>query len=302
MTELRQRMLLEMQARNLAAGTQRSYIHYVEGFARFFGTPPDRLGLDHVLQYQVYLLAQRKLSPESVSGFASAMRFFYCVILGRPYTKGQFPRPRRASKLPVALAVAEVVRFFAYVSSPRYRTILMVCYGAGLRISEAVNLQVTDIDSARMVIRVRQGKGRKDRETVLSPRLLDVLRDWWRMARPATWLFPSQYNPNGHIGADCVRRASNAALDESGLSKHLTPHSLRHAFATHLLEAGVDLRKIQVMLGHSRIETTARYTAINACTIASVPGPLDQALRAAAPPKRSHAAKKKLPPATPPPA
>ena len=171
MTELRQRMLLEMQARNLAAGTQRSYIHYVEGFARFFGKPPDQLNLDHVLQYQVYLLAQRKLSPESVSGFASAMRFFYCVILGRPYSKGQFPRPHRASKLPVALAVAEVVRFFAYVPSPRYRTILMVCYGAGLRISEAVNLQVTDIDSARMVIRVRQGKGRKDRKDRPEPPL-----------------------------------------------------------------------------------------------------------------------------------
>lgn len=297
MTELRQRMLLEMQARNLTAGTQRSYIHHVTGFARFFHTPPDRLGLDHVLQYQVYLLSQRKVSPETVNGFASAIRFLFCVVLGRKWSKAEFPRPRRGRKLPVALAVAEVVRFFSHVASPRYRTILMLCYGAGLRISEAVQLQAPDIDSARMVIRVRQGKGRKDRETVLSPRLLAVLRQWWRMARPTTWLFPSQYNPNGHVGADSVRRASNLALAESGLSKHLTPHALRHAFATHLLEAGVDLRKIQVMLGHSQIDTTARYTAVQASLIASVPGPLDRALSPAPAAKRP--ARKKQPPPAP---
>jgi len=280
MTNLRRRMLFDMQARNLADETQRSYIHYLAGYAKFYNTPPDQLGLEQVTEYQAYLLREKRLSAQSVNCFSAAAQFFYTVTLGKEWTSRQFPRAKVPLILPPMLSSHEVYEFFRYVPSPRYRTVLMICYGAGLRISEAVSLRAADIDSARMVIRVRQGKGAKDRETVLSPMLLELLRHWWRLARPGKdWLFPSSYRGRlFHLSADRVRRACADAVKDAKLGKHVTPHVLRHAFATHLLENGVDLRKIQVMLGHQSIDTTAHYTAVATKTIAEVPSPLDRIL------------------------
>ena len=280
MTDLRRRMLFNMQARNLAAETQRSYIHYLAGYAKYFDTPPDQLGLAHVTEYQAYLLREKRLSAQSANCFAAAAQFFYTVTLGKEWTSRQFPRAKVPRILPPILSTNEVFEFFRHVPSPRYRTVLMLCYGAGLRISEAVSLKRADIDSARMVIRVRQGKGAKDRETVLSPLLLEMLRQWWRIARPENdWLFPSPYRGGvRHLDPSRVRQACADAFQQAQLGKRVTPHVLRHAFATHLLEAGVDLRKIQVMLGHQRIDTTAHYTAVATKTIAEVTSPLDRLL------------------------
>ena len=280
MTNLRRRMLFDMQARNLAAETQRSYIHYLAGYAKYFDTPPDQLGLEQVTEYQAYLLREKRLSAQSVNCFSAAARFFYTVTLGKEWTSRQFPRAKVPQLLPPILSPNEVFEFFRHVPGPRYRTVLMLCYGAGLRISEAVSLQVGDIDSPRMVIRVRQGKGAKDRETVLSPVLLATLRHWWRIAKPThDWLFPSPHR-GGKILLDpsSVRQASADAWRQAKLGKRVTPHVLRHAFATHLLDAGVDLRKIQVMLGHQSIETTAHYTAVATATVAAVTSPLDRLL------------------------
>jgi site-specific recombinase XerD len=273
-------MLLDMQARNLADETQRSYIHYLAGYAKFFHTPPDQLSLEHVIEYQAYLLREKRLSAQSVNCFSAAAQFFYTVTLGKDWTSRQFPRAKVPLILPPMLSPNEVFEFFHHVPGPRYRTVLMLCYGAGLRISEAVSLKVGDIDSARMVIRVRQGKGAKDRETVLSPLLLETLRQWWRIARPANgWLFPSPHRDGkNHLNPCAVRQASHDAWRQAKLGKRVTPHVLRHAFATHLLDAGVDLRKIQVMLGHQSIQTTAHYTAVATSTIAAVTSPLDRLL------------------------
>jgi integrase/recombinase XerD len=260
MTELRQRMLEDMQLRNLTPATQRNYIHYVAGFARYFGISPDKLDLEAVREYELYLLNERKFSPESINTFVTAVKFLYLVTLEMPWGREQFPRVRRPRKLPVVLSQEELAVFFDYVPSLKYRAVLMTCYGAGLRISEAVALKVSDIDSQRMLIRVEQGKGQKDRYSMLSARLLEVLRIYWRNARPEHWLFPG-WKKNKHICAASLQVACREAWMRSGLRKRVTAHTLRHSFATHLLENGTDIRIIQVLLGHSRIDTTAHYTA-----------------------------------------
>ena len=230
MTNLRQRMLFDMQARNLAVETQRSYIHYLAGYARFFDRSPDQLGLDHVVEYQAYLLREKRLSAQSANCFSAAAQFLYTVTLGQKWTSRQFPRAKVPLILPPMLSANEVYEFFRHVPSPRYRTVLMLCYGAGLRISEAVSLRAADIDSARMVICVRQGKGAKDRQTVLSPMLLELLRQWWRIARPGKgWLFPSSYRGGVcHLSPDRVRQACADAVQAAKLGKRVTPHVLRH--------------------------------------------------------------------------
>src|ERR1022692_546676 len=190
MTPLRRQFTEDMQLRGLAPTTQRSYLHYVEDFAKFYNVSPARLDLEAVRQYELYLLNERKLSPESINAFVAAVQFLYLDTLEMPWGKECFPRVRRAHKLPVVLSPEEVARFFEYVPSLRYRAALMACYGAGLRISEAVSLKVSDIDSKRKLIRVEEGKGRKDRYVMLSDRLRDVLRCYFRAARPLEWMFP----------------------------------------------------------------------------------------------------------------
>lgn len=282
MTPLRQRMSEDMRLRNFAEGTQRSYIHWIRAFASYYRSSPEHLGLDEVRNYQLHLQEERRMAPSSVIGFISAAKFLYTVTLEMPWKDEVFPRPKVPVKLPVVLSVAEVEKFFQHVGLLQHRAIVMVCYGAGLRVSEVVALQISDIDSRRMLIRVREGKGGKDRYTVLSPRLLTLLREYWKQRRPSTWLFPDRRGDRP-IPAQAVRQICRDATHLAGLDKRITPHVLRHSFATHLLDNGTDTRIIQVLLGHTRIDTTARYVAVTPQCLGRVVSPLDQN---AAPPRR----------------
>ncbi len=275
MTPLRQRFIEDMQLRGLAPTTQRSYIHYVAEYAKYYRTSPEFLDLEAVRQYQLHLLNERHLSPESVNTFVSAVQFLYVVTLELPWGKASFPRVKRPEKQPVVLSQQEVALFFRHVPSLKYRAALMTCYGAGLRIGEAVSLKVSDIDSQRMLLRIEDGKGGKDRYSLLSPRLLGVLRVYWRAARPKHWLFPS-WCACKHLSMTALARACHDACQESKLTKRVTAHTLRHSFATHLLEGGTDIRVIQVLLGHRRIDTTARYTHVSPCALGQVVSPLDR--------------------------
>lgn len=275
MTPLRQRMIDDMQLRNLAASTQRQYIAYVAAFAKYFGKSPEDLDIEAVRQYQLYLLNQRRLSPESVNQYISAVQFLYLTTLEMPWTSEYFPRARRPHKLPVVLSQEEVLAFFDHVPSLKYRAALMVCYGAGLRISEAVALRVSDIDSQRGLLRIEQGKGHKDRYAMLSPRLLQVLRRYWRATRPPGYLFPS-WRKEHHLTTTSLQLACREAALRAHIAKRVTVHTLRHSFATHLLENGTDIRVIQVLLGHSRIDTTARYAAVSPQVVAATVSPLDK--------------------------
>jgi integrase/recombinase XerD len=277
MTPLRQRMIEDMQLRNLSAETQRAYVHYISGLAQFYRTSPELLSPEEIREYQLYLINERRLSPESVNQFVSAATFLYRETLEAPWPENALTRARVPYRLPVVLSPEEVTAFFRCVSTLRYRAALMTAYGAGLRVSEVVKLKVADIDSGRMLLRIRQGKGKKDRYAILSPRLLEVLRSWWRLARPADWLFPA-WRRGHHMNAASLRIVCREAAQLAGIAKRVTVHTLRHSFATHLLENGTDTRVIQVLLGHSRIETTARYTAISPNTIAKTASPLDRVL------------------------
>jgi site-specific recombinase XerD len=276
MTPLRQRMIDDMQLRNFAPATQRNYIAHVAAYALFFGQSPDQLGLEQVREYFLYLINERRLSPEGVNQQGSGLKFLYLTTLEMPWNSVDFPRAKRPHKLPVVLSQEEVVQFFDHVGTLRHRAALMTCYGAGLRISEAVALKVSDIDSQRMLLRVEQGKGRKDRYAPLSARLLTLLRTYWRAARPpGEYLFPS-CRTGCHLRASTLQIACHEAWLRSGLRKRVTPHTLRHSFATHLLENGTDIRVIQVLLGHSMLETTARYAAVSPQLVGHTISPLDQ--------------------------
>ena len=280
MTPLRERMLEDMQLRNFSAGTQRSYIHYVDGFATYYHTSPDRLGLDEVRNYQLYLIQQRQLSPQSINCFVSAAKFLYTVTLEMPWTHDAFARLKVPVKVPVVLTAREVETFFRHIGIPQYRAVLMLCYSSGLRISEAVSLTIGDIDSERMLIHVHHGKGGKERYTILSTRMLAVLRAYWKIHRSTHWLFPG-FMKGTHVQPATIQEACRHAAQSAGIAKRVTPHTLRHSFATHLLENGTDTRAIQVLLGHSSIETTARYVAVTPQAIARIASPLDQPPRTA---------------------
>jgi integrase/recombinase XerD len=275
MTVLRQRMTEDMQLRNLALNTQLSYLQQVSCFARHFGKSPAELGEKEIRAYQVYLTNEKKLSPGSIHTAVAALRFLYKVTLRRDWTvEDVLPLPKKQQKLPVVLSPEEVQQFLACVESIKHRAILTTCYGAGLRISEAVHLKPTAIDSQRMVVRVEQGKGQKDRYVMLSSTLLDILRSYWRAVRPKQWLFPGD-RPGQPITRDTVGDACHRAHLRSGLSKPVTPHSLRHAFAVHLLEAGTDVRTIQLLLGHRSLATTARYLRIATSKVCGTASPLE---------------------------
>ena len=275
MTPLRQRMLEDMQVRNLSPHTQRAYIENVARFARHFGRSPAELGPEEIRTYQVHLIRERKLAPSSLEIAVCALRFLYKVTLKKPWSfDDRIPAPKKPRRLPVVLSPDEVVHFLSCVNAPKHHAILTTCYAAGLRISEAIHLRPTDIDSHRMVIRIELGKGLKDRYVMLSPKLLAVLRDWWRLSRPTRWLFPGD-PPDHPIGRGAVRRECRQARRRSRIPKPITPHSLRHAFAVHLLEAGTDVRTIQLLLGHRSLETTARYLRIATTKVCATASPLD---------------------------
>jgi integrase/recombinase XerD len=275
MTTLRHRMIEDMQVRNLSPLTQTSYVQQVSLFARRFGKSPDALGPEDIRAYQVYLTNERKLAPSSILIATAALRFLYKVTLKRDWTLAEvIPAPKKPQTLPVVLSPEEVVQFLDRVAGRKPRTILTTCYGAGLRISEAIRLTLPAIDSQRMVLRVEQGKGQKDRYVMLSPRLLEILREWWRVARPWHWLFPGD-RPGQPITRGAVERACQQAHRLCRIPKPITPHSLRHAFAVHLLEAGTDIRTIQLLLGHRSLATTARYLRITTSRVCATPSPLD---------------------------
>jgi integrase/recombinase XerD len=293
-------MLEDMQLRNFSAGTQRSYIHYVTGYAYYYNLSPAKLGLDDIRNYQLYLIEQRQLSPNSINCFLSAIQFLYTVTLDMPWSKTQFVRMKVPETLPVILSEEEVLTFFKHVGILKHRAVLMLCYGSGLRISEAVSLRAENIDSKRMLIHVHLGKGEKDRYTVLSHRLLILLRAYYKIQRPVDWFFPGT-KAGTHIHPATIRGLCSDAAQLAGITKHLTPHVLRHSFATHLLESGTDTRAIQVMLGHSSINTTARYTAVTPQTISRTGSPLDRlpVETEAQPKKKRGRPRKVLPPPKP---
>lgn len=275
MTILRQRMIEDMQVRNLSPHTRASYALQVSQFARHFGKSPDQLGPEDIRTYQIYLTNEKKLAPGSIHVAIAGLRFLYKVTLKKTWTFQEvLPLPKKPQKLPVVLSREEVLHFLSCVAGLKHRVILTVCYAAGLRISEAVRLKATAIDSRRMVIRVVQGKGQKDRYVMLSTRLLEILRSYWKAQHPKDWLFPGGY-AGRPITKDAVEDACKKALRVSGLGKPVTPHSLRHAFAVHLLEAGTDIRTIQLLLGHRSLATTARYLKIAATKVCATSSPLD---------------------------
>ena len=274
MTHLRQRMIDDMQIRHLSERTIRTYVDQIAKFARYFAKSPELLGPDEIRQYQLYLIHDQHVSWSTFNQAVCALRFLYSVTLQKDWAFTHIPFPRVERKLPVVLSLAEVVEFFQAITSLKYRAILMTTYAAGLRLSEVVHLRVSDIDSQRMVIRIQQGKGGKDRYVMLSPTLLSVLRLYWQAARPTTWLFPSR-TPDQPISFTAVQKACRRAARDAGLTKHVTVRTLRHCFATHLLESGTNIRVIQMLLGHQSVHTTETYTHVSAQAVGATTSPLD---------------------------
>jgi len=275
MISLRRRMIEDMQIRNLAVNTQESYTQQVFRFAQYFQKSPELLGPEQIRAYQVYLTNEKKLSTGSIVIATSALRFLYRVTLKKDWCFADLiPAPKMPNRLPVILSPEEVLQFLDCVRNRKHRAILTTCYAAGLRISEAIALTPPAIDSKRMVIRVEQGKGKKDRYTMLSPKLLEILRSWWRVEKPKDWLFPGDF-PGQHITRFAVESECRIAQRISKIPKPITPHSLRHAFAVHLLEQGTDIRHIQLLLGHRSLATTAKYLRIATSKVCSTSSPLD---------------------------
>ena len=275
MTPLRQRMLEDMQVRNLTLNTQESYLQQVTQFARHFQQSPEVLGPEEIRTYQVYLTTERQLAPGSILIAVAALRFLYKVTLQRDWPVADLlPAPQKPQTLPVVLSRAEVQQFLESVPLLKHRPILSVGYAAGLRLSEAVRLQPAPIDRARMVLRVEQGQGQKDRYVLLSPRLRELLRAWWKVAQPWPWLFPGR-PADRPIPTAAVEEACQQAQCRCGIPKPIPPHSWRHAFAVHLLDGGTDVRTIQLLLGHRSLATTARYLRIATPQVCATRSPFD---------------------------
>ena len=277
MTDLRKRMLEELQRRNYSSETTRAYLFAVKDFAGYFGKRPDKLGQEHLRQYQLHLLNDRKLAAKTIVGRISALRFFFVKVLRRPYREIDLVYPKRPERLPVILSEEEVARLMESAITSYHRVILMTLYGTGLRREELCRLKVSDIDSQRMVVHVRQGKGNKDRDVTLSPRLLEVLRAYWKWRKPKTYLFPSLYRkrPEQPIDSKTVWHAVREAARRAGIKKKVSPHLLRHSWATHLLERGTDLKTIQVLLGHVDLEATTIYLHLSQRHLQALNNPID---------------------------
>jgi len=277
-THLRKAMLEELQRRNLSPITIRIYVRAVEDFAQYFKMSPDKLRPEHIRQYQVHLFRERKLSAGTVEGRTAALRFFFVKTLKRPYIHDQIPFPKRQRPLPTVLSQDEVARLIDSAQSLMHRAMLMTLYGTGVRRAELCQLKVADVDSKRMVIRVRDGKGGRDRDVLLSDKLLETLREYWRWMKPKTYLFPGtvkNWRADVPITTKVVWTAVNEARKRAGIEKRITPHTLRHSFATHMLEAGADLRTIQVLLGHAELADTAVYLHLSRRHLQAVASPIE---------------------------
>ena len=273
MTQLRQRMLQELQRRNYSAGTIRLYLQHVAAFAQHFHRSPDQLGAEQIRQYQLFLIQEKKLAWSSYNQIVCALRFFYAKTLKRSFLLSDIPFPRRGQQLPLILSQEEVAQILTAPEHLKSRALLMTIYAAGLRRSEVAGLRVRDIDSARMTITVHQGKGQRDRVVMLSPILLDTLRAYWRSQKPRQWLFPGR-NPDQPISGNDIFMVFHNAVRRAGITKKVCPHSLRHSFATHLLESGTDLRTIQILLGHRSLKTTSRYLHVSQQHVRATASPL----------------------------
>jgi integrase/recombinase XerD len=279
MTRLRKMMLEELQRRNFAESTTEAYIRAVKEFSQYFNSSPDRLGPRHIREYQASLFQKRKFSPNTVAQHLAALRFFYIKTLKKAWSITETPYPKRAVRLPTILSQEEVTRLIDAAHPPLHRTLLMTLYATGLRRAELAHLKVSDVDSQRMVIHVQGGKGRKDRDVLLSPKLLDELERHSHRLRPrsSVWLFPGRHvlTSDRPITSKVIYHACKQAARRAALSKKVHPHTLRHCFATHLLEAGADLRTIQRLLGHSSLEETAKYLHLSQRHLGATASPLD---------------------------
>ena len=278
MTQLRKMMLEELQRRNYAQNTVRAYLLAVQQFAEFFHRPPDQLGPDHIRRFQSFLLKEKKLSPRTVVQRVSALRFLYVKTLKRHYMLEHIPFPKAVRRLPIVLSQEEVGRLIDSASNLFHRAMLMTLYSTGVRRAELCHLKVSDIDSQRMVVHVRQGKGGRDRDVPLSPKLLETLREYWRWMKPKTYLFPGtvdHWRADVPISEKMPWQACREAAQKAGIAKHVTTHTLRHCYATHLLEGGADLRTIQLLLGHAKLEHTTVYLHLSQKHLTSVVNPLD---------------------------
>jgi integrase/recombinase XerD len=278
-TQLRQKMLEELQRRNYSHRTAKTYIRIVREFASYFHQPPDKLGPEQIRQYQAYLFQAKKLAPATVSQYVSALRFLFVKTLRRHFLADYIPFPKSRKRLPTVLSPEEVSRLIDAACNLYHRTLLVTLYSTAMRRAELCRLKVQDIDSQRMMIRIHQGKGSRDREVPLSPKLLETLRVYFRWMRPTTFLFPGTIKgvrADVPISPNIVWLACRQAALKAGITKRLSPHSLRHSCASHLLEAGADLRTLQVLLGHSRLEHTLIYLHLSPKHLQATPNPLDQ--------------------------
>ena len=271
---LRRRMIEDMSVRHFASKTQHDYVSAVVKLARFIVRSPDAATNEDLRRFQLHLTENGAGTP-LINSTVSALRFFFNVTLDRPDAARHLTVVHQPRKLPVVLSPEEVARLLEAAPGLKYKAALSVAYGAGLRVSEVVSLKVSDIDSKRMMLRVERGKGGKDRHAMLSPVLLELLRDWWRIAHPRGWLFPGQ-NPVNPMTTRQLTRSCHAAAETAEIAKRVSMHTLRHSFATHLLEQNIDIRVIQVLLGHAKLDTTALYTRVATNTIREVMSPLDR--------------------------
>ena len=271
---LRQRMIEDMTVRNFVEKTKSDYVRHVKSLAAFLGRSPDTATPEDLRRFQLDQ-TRTGVRPPTINGSVAALRFFFTVTLDRPEMARHLTFVHEPRRVPIVMSPNEVARFLESAPGPKWKAALSAAYGAGLRVSEAVALKVSDVDSQRMLLRIEQGKGRKDRHAMLSPQLLDLLRDWYRIARPAVWLFPGQ-NPVNHITARQFSRVVYDTAAAAEIKKRVSPHTLRHSFATHLLEQNIDIRVIQVLLGHAKLESTALYTRVATNTIRAVMSPLDR--------------------------
>jgi site-specific recombinase XerD len=281
-SSLRRRMIEDMTIRKFAPRTQDGYIRAIKGFSAFIGASPDKASFEDLRRYQLHLVSSGVGAP-TINHTMTALRFLFRVTLRRPQVVARLPFIREPRKLPVVLSPEEVARLLDAAPGLKYKAALSVAYGAGLRASEIISLKVEDIDSTRMVIRVEQGKGSKDRYVMLSPYLLDLLRAWWRVARPRGWLFPGR-DPVQPLTTRQLNRACHAAAMTAEIDKPVSLHTLRHSFATHLLEQKTDIRVIQVLLGHKKLDTTALYTRVALKALGQITSPLEQLVTTVKPP------------------
>jgi integrase/recombinase XerD len=274
-TQLRKRMQEELQRRNCSESTTDSYLRHITEFARYFGRSPAQLGPEEVKRFQLYLIQEKKVSWATYIQATAALRFLYVKTLGQSFMAEKIPFPKRPKHLPTVLSQEEIERLLEAARSLKHRALLMAMYGAGLRVSEACRLTIDDIDSSRMVIHVRQAKGNKDREVMLSPVLLETLRQYWKGCRSKDWLFPGR-GPDKPVTTKAVFLMVQSVAARARVAKTVSPHTLRHSFATHLLESGTDIRTIQLLLGHADIRTTTIYLRISQHHIRKILSPLDR--------------------------